>query len=83
MHYVYILISVQYPERCYIGVTVDIENRLEKHNKGDSVYTKKYAPWKIRSYVAFENRKRAEDFEKYLSIIETGRFQEPIPKKAV
>ena len=66
MYYVYVLISDRYPDRCYVGVTADIKSRLAKHNDGDSSYTKKYAPWKIRSYVAFENRRRAEEFERYL-----------------
>ena len=66
MYCVYILISVCYPNRCYVGITEDIARRLSEHNKGDSVYTKKYAPWVLRSYIAFENKKRAEAFEKYL-----------------
>ena len=66
MHYVYILISECYPKRYYIGLTKDVERRLLEHNKGDSVYTNKYAPWKLRTYIAFENIKRAEEFERYL-----------------
>ena len=66
MYYVYILISERYPERYYIGITEDVIKRLSEHNKGDSVYTKKYLPWKLRSYIAFENKIRAEGFERYL-----------------
>ena len=66
MHYVYILTSVAYPERYYIGLTDNIKERLVKHNNGDSAYTKKYAPWKINTYIALENRMKASELEKYL-----------------
>lgn len=66
MHYVYILRSINNPKRLYIGRTQDVEKRLIEHNRGDSAYSKTYAPWELEAYVAFKNRELAEDFERYL-----------------
>lgn len=66
MFYVYILNSIINPNRLYIGYTYDIENRLKDHNYGESIYTKKYAPWKLMTYVAFDDKDKAITFEKYL-----------------
>ena len=66
MYYVYILNSVNHPSKYYIGYTENIETRLETHNKGLVPYTKSYIPWKIKTYVAFNNQQQAIDFEKYL-----------------
>ena len=66
MFYVYILNSLTNPNRLYIGYTHDIENRLKDHNYGDSVYTKAYAPWRLMTYIAFDDKDKAIAFEKYL-----------------
>jgi len=65
-YYVYILQSEKERERYYIGFTDDIKNRLEVHNQGKCVHTSKYAPWEIKTAVAFTNRKKAIEFEEYL-----------------
>lgn len=66
MTYVYILRSIGDPDRHYIGATDDLRARLRKHNAGDVSHTSKYAPWIIKTYVAFDDAKRAYAFEKYL-----------------
>jgi len=66
MHYVYILRSQHDPERYYVGVTGDLRVRLEKHNAGAVSHTAKYAPWHIKTYLAFDSKDRAFDFERYL-----------------
>ena len=66
MTYVYILRSVPHFDRFYVGVTNDLRTRLEKHNAGEVPHTSKYAPWAIKTYVAFTDEKRAMAFEKYL-----------------
>ncbi len=66
MHFVYILTSIQDPTKIYIGRTSDLNKRLSEHNRGESQYTKTFAPWKIETYLAFSNEKSAEAFEKYL-----------------
>jgi putative endonuclease len=64
--YVYILQSLGHPERYYVGVTGDLRARLKKHNAGEVSHTSKYAPWTIKTYVAFADEKQAFAFEKYL-----------------
>ncbi|OIO54964.1 excinuclease ABC subunit C [Candidatus Peregrinibacteria bacterium CG1_02_54_53] len=50
----------------YVGITDDVQRRLMEHNDGRSVHTNKYRPWRLSSYTAFIDRKRAEKFECYL-----------------
>ena len=66
MRYVYILESLAEPDRFYTGVTKDLRARLQKHNAGDVTHTSKFAPWRVRTYIAFSDDKRAFEFEKYL-----------------
>jgi predicted GIY-YIG superfamily endonuclease len=66
MTYVYILQSVALPERYYVGITGDLRSRLRRHNAGEVSHTSKYAPWKIKTYIAFSDEKQALEFEKYL-----------------
>lgn len=65
-HYVYILRSERFVERFYVGQTVDLRQRLEKHNQGSVLHTAKYRPWKMKTAIAFEDRNRAIAFERYL-----------------
>ncbi len=66
MFYVYILQSVNCSERFYVGLTTDLTKRLEEHNAGKSMHTNKFKPWLIKTYIAIDDRLRAESFEKYL-----------------
>ena len=66
MYYVYILRSLDNPKRLYLGCTQDIGKRLVEHNRGDSTYSKTFAPWNLEAYLAFKDREIAEKFEKYL-----------------
>jgi len=66
MYYVYIIKSVSYQGQCYVGYTLNIGQRLEKHNSGESVYTKDYCPWQLVWYCAFKEKIKALNFEKYL-----------------
>jgi predicted GIY-YIG superfamily endonuclease len=66
MFYVYILKSIKFPEKTYVGFTADLNVRLSLHNSGKSIYTAKYMPWELHSYVAFNDEASAIAFEKYL-----------------
>lgn len=65
MKYVYILESLD-AEHFYVGLTDDLRTRLKKHNAGEVPHTSKFRPWRIKTYVAFNNEERAVAFEKYL-----------------
>lgn len=70
MQYVYILQSLKFPEKYYIGCTQNVAERLERHNNGQpdsgSRHTELYGPWKIVNTFGFENKDKAFAFEKYL-----------------
>ena len=66
MPYVYILKSQKDSARIYIGKAADINKRLKEHNRGESPFTKTFIPWKLQTFIWFENDKSATDFEKYL-----------------
>jgi len=66
MHYVYLLRSLSAPSQTYIGFTTDLKNRLAKHNAGGSPHTSQHAPWNLVTYIAFDDKQTALDFEAYL-----------------
>jgi putative endonuclease len=66
VHYVYPLKSVTTPDERYVGLTTDLRRRIAEHNAGESSLTAKYRPWELVTYLGFSNRKKAEQFERYL-----------------
>jgi len=66
MHYVYLIRSISYPNRTYIGNTANMKQRFEKHNSGGSTHTKQYRPWELIMFLGFKNKLKATAFEKYL-----------------
>jgi predicted GIY-YIG superfamily endonuclease len=66
MTYVYLLQSVDHPEQRYVGMTDDLKARLAKHNEGGSPHTSKFKPWRLVTYVGFQDASKAADFEQYL-----------------
>ena len=66
MYFVYILFSEKYPQKYYIGMTINLEERINKHNTRQSYYSKRYAPWRLETYIAFRSEHLAKSFERYL-----------------
>ena len=66
MRYVYLLQSEASAGQRYVGITSDLRQRLADHNAGRSPHTSKYAPWRLVTYVAFSDERKAETFERYL-----------------
>ena len=64
MYTVYILRSISKSFQ-YVGMTNDIERRLQEHNSGYSLVTKKYLPFKLVYTEIFPDRKSARVREKY------------------
>jgi predicted GIY-YIG superfamily endonuclease len=64
--YVYILRSLARSDQRYVGATHDLRDRLDRHNRGEVAHTSKYKPWRVETYVAFDDEARAFAFEKYL-----------------
>ena len=57
MYIVYILVSKQYADRIYIGLTENIPQRVDEHNAGKSPYTRKYGSWELGTYITFDKEK--------------------------
>jgi putative endonuclease len=64
--FVYILRSQSDPLRHYVGVTSDVENRLEWHNTGPSGQTVQHRPWSVVVSLEFADEQTAARFERYL-----------------
>ena len=64
--YVYVLRSDQDPSRHYVGVSENVDNRLEWHNTGPAGQTVQHRPWSVVVVIEFADEKTAIKFEKYL-----------------
>jgi len=64
--YGYFLQSESYPKKFYVGFTEDLRARLKTHNSGRVTHTSKHIPWRIKTTVAFTERTRAIEFERYM-----------------
>ncbi len=66
MKYGYLIRSKSHPQQSYIGITSDLEKRLIVHNRGGSVHTSNFKPWKLITSLAFSEDSKALAFERYL-----------------
>jgi predicted GIY-YIG superfamily endonuclease len=64
--FVYVLRSQSDPSRHYVGVTSNVENRLEWHNFGRDGQTVHHRPCSVIVSVEFSNEQTAMRFERYL-----------------
>ncbi len=64
--FVYIIRSLNHPQRRYIGVTSDLAARLNAHNAGQNRSTALWKPWGTEVTIEFCNERMALRFEKYL-----------------
>ena len=54
------------PERHYVGVTSDVDIRLEWHNHGPCGYTVEHRLWSLVVVIEFPTEQQALRFERYL-----------------
>ena len=66
MYYVYLIRSTSTPDETYIGFTQNMKARLTAHNAGESKHTNKFKPWRLVSFHAFSDKRKAQGFEYYL-----------------
>jgi putative endonuclease len=66
MHFVYLIQSISRPTQRYVGYTTNVEARIAKHNEGGCPHTAEFKPWRLVTYIAFEDKPRALAFEAYL-----------------
>ena len=63
---VYVLRSTPDPSRYYVGLTSELSARLETHNSGGSVHTRRDRPWQLVVSLEFARVESAVAFERYL-----------------
>ena len=63
MHYVY---SLKCKNGYYTGCASDLKDRMARHEKGHVNATKNRLPVKLDFYIAFSDKYKAFNFEKYL-----------------
>ena len=66
VYYVYLLESREFPGQHYVGFTLDLKRRVADHNAGKGPHTSKFAPWRLVTYIAFSEERKAAAFERYL-----------------
>ena len=64
--WVYLLRSEKNRERLYVGLTENIDRRIDEHNAGQADSTYKFRPWKCEVKIWFEDPEKAKQFESYL-----------------
>jgi predicted GIY-YIG superfamily endonuclease len=67
MKQVYLLESLAIPKQFYVGLTSNLEARLQKHSEGGTTHTAQFRPWKLVVSIRFEDDARARQFERYLT----------------
>src|SRR5262245_43653703 len=66
INYVCLSKSVAQPDETYVRLTDNLKSRLAAHNAGRSPHTSKFKPWRLVTYIAFSDERKAVDFEQYL-----------------
>ena len=64
-YYVYAITSLS-RNYIYVGISNDIDRRIQEHNKGYNKTTKPYLPFKLIYSEEFPSRAEAREREKYL-----------------
>jgi len=66
MHFVYLICSTARPNKTYVGMTEDVQNRLKAHNEGLCFSTSRFRPWELVTYIAVRSEDQARKLEQYL-----------------
>ena len=77
MYDLYILYSERV-DQYYVGHTKNLEERLQRHNAGKSLSTKKGIPWKFKTSITFESRSRAMKAEKWVKNMKSRKVIEKL-----
>ena len=74
MEYLVYILESQKNGRLYIGQTDDLEDRLYRHNTGQSLSTKAGIPWKIIHTESYKTRSEAMKREYYLKSLKNKDY---------
>jgi len=69
MYYFYLIQSIRKPDAIYSGSTNNLKKRMEEHNQGNVISTRRYLPWRIVYYEAYvseaDAREREQKFKRH------------------
>jgi len=63
MYYVYLLKSLRYKNRVYIGYTSNLKKRFTEHVAGENITTKRILPVELVYYEAYKSKIDAQNRE--------------------
>jgi predicted GIY-YIG superfamily endonuclease len=63
---VYVMKNTDDSPRFYVGLTADVNARLEDHNAGRCPHTASHRPWQLHVVLEFSDQRTAIRFERYL-----------------
>ena len=64
--FVYVLRNTNHDPDFYVGLTSDVNARLEDHNSGRCPHTVSRRPWQRHVVIEFSDERTAIHFERYL-----------------
>ena len=64
--FVYIIRSINQPQKRYVGVSADVVARVSAHNARQNLSTAAWSPWGVDVTIEFRTERMALRFEKYL-----------------
>ena len=73
MIYLYVIQSLNHNFR-YVGITNNLEKRIEQHNRGYNISTKQYKPFKLLLSESFNDYKEARQREVFLKSGQGRKF---------
>ncbi len=79
--YCYILYSLKL-NKYYIGSTIDIERRLEEHNRGKEKFTRTGTPWTLVYKEALSSLVEARNRELYIKKMKSRKYIESLISSA-
>lgn len=53
------------PKKTYVGMTQDVNARLQKHNAGGSPHTARHQPWELVASIGVKDKQKAAELERY------------------
>ncbi len=62
----------------YIGSTSNIHDRIQRHNSGRSIYTKRGKPWTLVYQKDFDTKSAAYQYELYLKSQKSRKYIEEL-----
>jgi len=73
MYYIYLLRSKK-DKKLYIGITTQLNKRIQQHNKGEVLSTKGRRPFEVIYYEAYKSKGDAKRREKNLKLFSRSYY---------